>query len=476
MILKNFNVRNFIFILIFLLAIYLRLDAYLINNSFFTDEILLAQNIFERNYAGLFLPLKYFQSAPYLFLVISKFISSTFGINELCFRWFPFISSLTSVVLFYMLLKEYFKNFQVKALGLFTFTISYPLLFYSQAFKQYSSDVLVSIIILFVVSKLENIKLSPLQYFLLGFFWLICVMLSFPAYIMLAGFFAAWIITRKNLRMLLSLIVPFIFSLFYYVYNLSNVAASQYLSEYWQKGFDIFSAGIYKLNFEFLFQYYSFPLLFLILLVAGFCYLYKYKRFYFWNLFSVTLITLIAAFLKIYPFERRLCLFLIPVLILISIYPLDNLKDNIKSKLLLFAALIFFGFGYFNFAKEYVRGNVSYLRQDVKPLLRIISSKKEGENIYLYYGALTSYSYYSKIYPLPAAIGAVYPADEKLSDKYMISDFNRLPAGTYYILFVKGSWTFDKDLECAKKWFNQNAEILDEYGLKSASLFKIKIK
>lgn len=476
MILKNFNVRNFIFILIFLLAIYLRLDAYLINNSFFTDEILLAQNIFERNYTALFLPLNYFQSTPYLFLVISKFISSTLGINELCFRWFPFISSLISVFLFYMLLKEYFKNFWVKALGLFTFAISYQLLFYSQAFKQYSSDVLVSIIILFAASKLENIKLSSLQYFLLGFFWLICVMLSFPAYIMLAGFCVAWIITKKNLRMLLSFIVPFIFSLFYYVLNLSKVSASAYLSEYWQRGFDIFSPEIYKLNFEFLFQYYSFPLLFLILLVAGFCYLYKYKRFYFWNLLLITAITLIAAFFKIYPFERRLCLFLLPVLMLIIIYPLDNLKDNIKSKILLFAALIFFGFGYFNFAKEYVRGNVSYLRQDVKPLLGIISSKNEGEKIYLYYGSLTAYSYYSKIYPLPAAISAAYPTDEKLSEKFLISDFNGLPAGIYYILFVKGSWTFEKDIEAAKKWFNQNAEVLDEYSLKSASLFKIKIK
>ena len=67
---------KFILVIIFALAIYLRIDAYLINNSFFTDEILLAQNIFERNYLGLFLPLNYFQSAPYLFLALSKFVSN----------------------------------------------------------------------------------------------------------------------------------------------------------------------------------------------------------------------------------------------------------------------------------------------------------------------------------------------------------------------------------------------------------------
>lgn len=100
---------KFILVIIFALAIYLRIDAYLINNSFFTDEILLAQNIFERNYLGLFLPLNYFQSAPYLFLALSKFVSN-FGINELCFRFIPFLSSLISVYLFYLLSKEIFQT------------------------------------------------------------------------------------------------------------------------------------------------------------------------------------------------------------------------------------------------------------------------------------------------------------------------------------------------------------------------------
>ena len=129
---------KFILVIIFALAIYLRIDAYLINNSFFTDEILLAQNIFERNYLGLFLPLNYFQSAPYLFLALSKFVSN-FGINELCFRFIPFLSSLISVYLFYLLSKEIFQTRLARAAALFTFGISYQLLFYAQVFKQYSS-------------------------------------------------------------------------------------------------------------------------------------------------------------------------------------------------------------------------------------------------------------------------------------------------------------------------------------------------
>lgn len=95
-----------------------------------------------------------------------------------------------------------------------------------------------------------------------------------------------------------------------------------------EKGFEIFSIEIYKINFDFLFQYYSFPLLFLFLLIAGFCYLYKRNRFCFVQIFSVFALTLLAAYLKLYPFERRLALFLLPFLIIVSIYPLDNLKKN----------------------------------------------------------------------------------------------------------------------------------------------------
>lgn len=101
---------------------------------------------------GLFLPLNYFQSAPYLFLALSKFVSN-FGINELCFRFIPFLSSLISVYLFYLLSKEIFQTRLARAAALFTFGISYQLLFYAQVFKQYSSDVCISILILLISSK-----------------------------------------------------------------------------------------------------------------------------------------------------------------------------------------------------------------------------------------------------------------------------------------------------------------------------------
>lgn len=468
---KSFKALIF---LIFAIAFYLRLDAYLINNSFFTDEILLAQNIIERNGIELFYPLNYFQSAPFLFLILSKAVS-LININELAFRFIPFISSILSVYLFYILIKDLFKTKLAKCLGLFTFAISYQLLFYAQAFKQYSSDVLVSIIVLLIANRISNAKLSSLNWILMGVVWTILLAFSFPAYIMLMAVCIALVCTKKECKYFYSMLFPFVFSIFYYILNLSKLGNSLYLNDYWKKGYEIFSLGIYKINFDFLFHYYSFPLLLLALVIFGLYYLYKNNKFYFFNTISIFLITIFAAFLHIYPFERRLVLFLLPVLILLAIYPLDNIKRSWSSAVVLLFSFVFFLSGYITFGRDFVSGKVSYLRQDVKPLLGIIASKSKDENIYLYYGSYASYSYYSRLYSLPAVIWGTYPRDENLSEKYLISDLENLPAGTYYLLFIKGTWTYEKDIKTFDFWAVNNAVILNKISLKSASLYKIKI-
>lgn len=122
-------------LLVFALAVYLRVDAYLINNSFFTDEILLAANIFEREGWGFLYPLSYHQSAPIGFMMLSKFFVTKTGISELYFRFIPFISSILSVVFFYLLSKAVFKNKYCTLLSLLVFGLSYQLIFYSKYVK-----------------------------------------------------------------------------------------------------------------------------------------------------------------------------------------------------------------------------------------------------------------------------------------------------------------------------------------------------
>ena len=118
------------------------------------------------------------------------------------------------------------------------------------------------------------------------------------------------------------------------------------------------------------------------------------------------------------------------------------------------------------------------MRQDVKPLLNEIIKKDKSEKLYLYYGSLTAYSYYSKIMDLPydSVIAGTYPKDEKLSREYLVNDLEQIPQGIYYLLFVKGTWTYERDIEAALTWLNKNSSIEEDIQLKSARLLKVKIR
>ena len=187
-------------ILIFALSVYLRLDAYLINNSFFTDEILLAMNIVEREGWGFLYPLNYLQSAPIGFMMLSKMVTQHIGITELCFRFIPFVSSILSLIFFYMLTGLVFKNKYCRLLALFVFGISYQLLFYAQAFKQYSSDVMLTVLFLYAAFKIYDKIRNYGDALAVGYVSFVMLCFSFPMFIVVPAFYTAWFITGKGYR------------------------------------------------------------------------------------------------------------------------------------------------------------------------------------------------------------------------------------------------------------------------------------
>ena len=140
-------------------------------------------------------------------------------------------------------------------------------------------------------------------------------------------------------------------------------------------------------------------------------------------------------------------------------------------------SFIFFGCGYFNFSKNYFYGNISYLRQDVKPLLQKILNKGKNDKIYLYYGAIETYSYYSLIYPLPKDFYfEIYPEDENFSELSLQKDLENLSKGTYYLLFIKGTGTYEKDVNYIEPWLKSHYKILSIDTLKSTKLIKFKVE
>src|SRR5215212_6803017 len=92
--------------LLILMGVVLRLRQYLTGRSLWSDEAMLALNIVDRNFAGMFQPLDYDQGAPIGFLLVEKMVNSILGKNELALRLFPLLIGLIDLGLFYLLLKR----------------------------------------------------------------------------------------------------------------------------------------------------------------------------------------------------------------------------------------------------------------------------------------------------------------------------------------------------------------------------------
>jgi len=127
-VLKKTYLLNFILIIIFLLGIFLRAKGFLGNSSFWHDECALAWNIKFKNYGDFLGVLNFEQTAPSLFMILTKFLTRIFGFFEMVFRFIPFLVNCFSIFVFYFLAKKVLnKKFNV-LLAVFFFAINQTLI------------------------------------------------------------------------------------------------------------------------------------------------------------------------------------------------------------------------------------------------------------------------------------------------------------------------------------------------------------
>lgn len=469
-----------ILIILFLIGILLRVHVYLANNSFFLDEILLGFNVIFKNYIPLVYPLNYDQSAPVLFLWATKLITNKFGISELSFRLIPFLSSIVSLFAFYVLSKKILEKIWVRFLALLFFCTNYALLFYAQAFKPYSSDVLIAIVVLIIALSTDIKKISNFKLFLLGIMSSVAFCFSYPAVFFVLGITLVTLFFAKEYKKSLFFILPNFLTIFtYFLINLHSVNHSKYLKEFWVGGFDVFSFDLYKINYDFLFKFYSNPMLFVFLFVLGVILLFKKDMFKALILSSPIIICWVSAVFKIYPFVDRLILFLLPIMLLFIFVPLDQIKFEKKflNIFVITASSVLFINYFVVFSTNLISGNTSYIRQDVKPLLKILNDEKNEDDIlYVYYGSYPSFIYYTMLYNLHnknlykgvALEGNKYPS---LAVK---QDLMSLPKSKIvWLFFVKGNSQFDSDVKIYTSFLYKNAKVKKDIILRSTRLLKV---
>ena len=146
------------------LGLLIRIKLFLYNRPLWLDELMLANNIIYRDFFSLFKPLDNIQVAPTFFLLFTKLIlkispfSSDIFYRDMIIRILPFVSSLISILLFVYLVNKLFKNKYFTCISTLMFSFNTNLIMFSGEFKQYSVEVLFSLILLnaFFTIDLKN--------------------------------------------------------------------------------------------------------------------------------------------------------------------------------------------------------------------------------------------------------------------------------------------------------------------------------
>jgi dolichyl-phosphate-mannose-protein mannosyltransferase len=409
--------RAAVAILLFLGAL-LRVRQYLTGRSLWADEAMLALNIVNRNFAGMFRPLDYDQGAPIGFLLIEKIFNSIVGNGELALRLFPLLVGLTSLWLFYLLLKRL-----TDAAGLFTaltlFAFNPRLIYYSSEVKQYIVDVVVTISLALIASPVFRASPQKRNFAWLTLAGLIALWFSHPALFVLGGIGLALVIIclkrrdYSSLRLVIGMGILWVLEIgLLYLLILKDLSQNAYMREYWQGAFlpmppwsDLgwFMTAIdQNVGVQVGISYATFFVF--ALMLVGWIALLLHNQDYAISFACIFLVTLIASALGLYPVFERMILFLVPIGLILLGKAIDSVYQRLHRYqfLSVFSVAVLAGFlvygplvtslqsfiapKYF----EHIRPTIEHLRD----------SWKVGDGIYVSYGALPAFRFYAPFYGL----------------------------------------------------------------------------
>lgn len=467
-----------------------RIRQYIANRSLWFDEAMLALNIVERSFGGLTQPLDYSQGAPIGFLFIQKAAIYMLGNRDYVLRLVPILAGIAAMFLIYKVADLYLEGTGVFA-AIWLFAVSDRLVYYSSEAKQYSSDVVISLILL--LSAYYCLKEDSNQRHFIGLALIgsIAMWISHPALFTIGAISISLLMDRllnKNWRKVSWLGIVYLawmvsFACVYYV-SLRLLAANSILIKFWQNYFmpmppwrdlawfpKTFAsalenpAGISFISIG--------AIAFLIGCLSLFFRRWQIALFLFLPFPAV----LLASGLEKYPFGDRLLLFIVPFAFMIIAEGLDKVR-RVFSKVNRWAALG----AWFVLALLLVYDPTSLalhnlidppMREDIKPVMSYVRNHKlNNDLIYVYYGAMPAFDYYAPQYGFGEDDYAVGVTSRKRPTKYF-KDLKNL-AGRDRVWFVFShncSWCAVNEEVYYLENLNKMGTELDEYSSEGASAY-----
>ena len=410
--------ERLIVFLILLLGFVLRLRQYLTGRSLWLDEAMLALNIVNRDFVGLFQPLDYDQGAPIGFLLVEKVINVMFGDHEFVLRLFPLVAGMAALGLFYLLLRRTTSGIGLLT-GLALFAFGPELVYYSSEVKQYSLDVAVAIGLLLLTNPILGGRAKKRDFIYLGLAGILGMWFSHPASFVLAGIGISLLIQalKKDERSQLSsiLILGAIWlanlGLLYFV-SLRGLSKNTFLLDYWKENFmpaepwsdwgwfgTVFEGFIHKQV-----GVHISPWLALIILILGFISLLTTSEAYSRILLVTLIFVILASALRLYPLGGRISLFLVPAVILLTSQFVDALEHRLRvqHKWSSLMALVVGAYLLYAPVSEALSNfvNPKYF-EHIRPSMATLSENwRKGDALFVSYGAVPAFRFYADRYGL----------------------------------------------------------------------------
>ena len=329
---------NFIYVLtaiVIILGVVIRAKLLLLNPSYWVDTYSLAENI-DKPYFDFFKPLEHHQVAPPFFMMVSKFIlgffnvTTNFELKDFALRIFPFICGITALPLFAVMLQKLYKNELFTLIGTFILAFNQYAIYYSIEFKQYSCELLFSILLVIVFNSIDFEKISTKRLYLYSLLFTIAPWFSHSSWLIIfLGiiylFFKSKKSQTKHKSKLKIILFPMYINLLVFITQYYQpIYHNLYISmkKYWQ----ITQTSFFTYN-NFLTLFHSkindlFPLIkgvnFWFFWIINLVLLFIQNKKQALTIILPILCIILASSLNIYPFEGRLILFLLPFFIIIG--------------------------------------------------------------------------------------------------------------------------------------------------------------
>jgi len=466
---ENYKLVDYLLLLVIVVGIFLRLFHYFSNRSLWLDEGYLVSSLLRLNYHELLnTSLDYQQKAPVGFLLVVKFFLTLLGNNQYSLRIVPLLSGILSILVFVPVAKYFLKEW-----GLFTaatiICLSPAFIYHSVEIKQYSTELLCSVLSFYLILKFKNFRHKK-DYIILSLGGAVMLWFSYSAIFILGGIGIGLSVHYSLTRqwgLLFKSFIPFsiwlISFIFLFVLFINKIPDADWVVK-WFRFYDNFlplpPKSLSDLNWIFINFYrmldyplgllwnfagsaehghlynivIKMPFLPMIIIFVGIYFCYKHSRENFALLIAPLLLVFLASGLEYYPLTERFWLFISPVFLVFIGISVDGINIKKGSTTVKSAIVVLLLISPIIQAFDSVKNQETFYvhkKSFQKELFQLIDTDfRKGDAVYIYWNELSGYNVLRKLsnYKFHAIQGKDFRSESKNLTEYnsnLSKDFER---------------------------------------------------